>query len=73
MKIIFEGTLEGTRDDFFEKSKGSQKQLKHTRINLVLNADSEFDISFDINSGFLDEKRLPNSQKQVKTRTLSTM
>ena len=42
----------GTRI-FFRKKYFSQNYLKHKSIDSVLNADSEYDISFELNRGFL--------------------
>jgi hypothetical protein len=51
---------------FFEKNKVAQNHLEHMRIDSAFYADSEYDIGFDIDCSFLEEKWLQNRQKCIK-------
>jgi hypothetical protein len=42
--------------------------LKHGRIDSIFDADSEYNICFDIHRSFLDEEWLNNSEKSTKTK-----
>jgi len=65
--VIIDPTIpEGEYRDFFSKKKFSQNYLKHTWIDSVFNADSEYDISFELNRSFLTKsclKKVSNTQK----------
>ncbi len=66
-KSFFEGTLWGSTGEFFDKNKKSQKQLKRIWVDSVFDADSESDISFDIDPSFPDKKMLTTSQNRISS------
>ena len=51
----------------FEKSKSRLNLVKDTFSRSTFDADSEYDISFEMNSLFLDENMLTNGKKHRKT------
>ena len=51
---------------FFIGKFVSQKSLKHTWIDSIFNADSEYDIGFDLICCFVTEKGLNREQKCIK-------
>ena len=55
----------GSTGEFFDKNKKSQKQLKRIWSDSVFDADSESDISFDIDPSFPDKKMLTTSQNRT--------
>ena len=58
--------MEGT-GIFFQKKYFSQNYLKHIWIDSVFNADSEYDISFELNCSFLTKHCLEKVPKWTKT------
>ena len=57
---------EGDRGLFFDENSRSQKSLKYIWIDSVLNADSEYDISFDLDCNFLNKNGLNKGPKMYK-------
>ena len=59
-------SLRGSTGIFFQKKYFSQNYLKHTWIDSVFRADSEYDIGFEPNRSFLTKsclEKAPNTQK----------
>ena len=65
--VIIDPTIpEGEYRDFFSKKNFSQNYLKHTWIDSIFNADSEYNISFELNRSFLTKsclKKVSDTQK----------
>jgi hypothetical protein len=59
--------LRGVQGNFFIKKYFSQNYLKHIWIDSVVNADSEYDISFEPNRSFLTKSFLNKVPKCTKT------
>ena len=57
---------EGEYRDFFKKKILSQNYLKYIWIDSVFNADSEYDISFELNRSFLTKNWLKKPQNAQK-------
>jgi hypothetical protein len=65
--VIIDPTIpEGEYRDFFQNKYFSQNYFKHTSIDSVFNADSEYDISFESNRSFITKsclRKVSNTQK----------
>ena len=65
--ICIQGHPEGEYGQIFEKNESRLNLVKDTFSKSTFDADAEYDISFEINSIFLDENMLKNGQKHRKT------
>jgi hypothetical protein len=55
----------GVGAHFFVKNRSTQKFLKHIYIDPVFHADSEYDIRFDRNHSFVNNKLPLSSQNHL--------
>ena len=66
LSLLTRPSLRGSTGIFFQKKTFSQNYLKHTWIDSVFSADSEYDITFEPNLSFLTKsylKKVSNTQK----------
>ena len=66
LSLLTLSSLRGSTGIFFQKKYFSQNYLKYIWIDSVFNADSEYDIRFELNRSFLTKHCLKKSQNAQK-------